>query len=68
MEAAADPLFMRPLAVPEWRGAISMGMAHMGPMVTSRKKKASERKMQDRRLCTKSTGIKETSESTMPRT
>src|SRR5208282_6850780 len=40
MAARAEPLFIRPLAVPENFGAMSMGMAHMGPMVNSEKKKA----------------------------
>src|SRR5258707_902894 len=43
MAAAADPTFIRPLAEPEKRGAISMGMAHMGPMVNSAKKNAALR-------------------------
>src|SRR5258706_11025897 len=38
--ASADPLFIRPLAEPEKRGAMSMGIAHMGPIVNSAKKKA----------------------------
>ena len=45
MAAAAEPVFIRPLAEPEKRGAISMGMAHMGPMVNSAKKNAALRQM-----------------------
>src|SRR5665213_542175 len=43
--ARADPVFIRPLADPENRGAMSIGMAHMGPMVNSEKKKARLRQM-----------------------
>ena len=34
---------MMPLAVPEWSGAMSMGTAHIGPMVISAKKKPADR-------------------------
>src|SRR5215831_9204663 len=37
--AKADPVFIMPLAVPEYFGAISIGMAHIGPIVNSAKKK-----------------------------
>src|ERR1700722_15250852 len=37
--ASAEPMFMNPLAVPEYFGAMSIGIAHMGPMVSSAKKK-----------------------------
>ena len=33
MAAKAEPEFMMPLAVPEACGAISIGTAHIGPMV-----------------------------------
>src|ERR1700719_3276842 len=36
--ASAEPVFMSPLAVPEYLGAISIGIAHIGPMVISAKK------------------------------
>src|SRR5215471_6524732 len=41
--ASADPTFIRPLAEPEYRGAMSMGMAQKGPMVNSAKKNAAAR-------------------------
>src|SRR3984885_13169123 len=37
--ASAEPMFMNPLAVPEYFGGMSIGIAHMGPMVSSAKKK-----------------------------
>ncbi len=43
--ATAEPKFMSPLAVPENFGAMSIGMAHIGPMASSRKKKPRARKM-----------------------
>src|SRR3954462_15589268 len=36
--ASADPVFISPLADPENRGAMSMGIAHIGPTVNSAKK------------------------------
>src|SRR5258708_34528767 len=44
MAASAEPVFIRPLAEPENRGAMSIGMAHMGPIVNSEKKNARLRK------------------------
>ncbi len=38
--ASADPVFIIPLAVPEYFGAISIGIAHIGPMTSSAKKNA----------------------------
>ncbi len=38
MAAAAEPVFISPLAEPENRGAMSMGIAHIGPIVNSAKK------------------------------
>ena len=38
--ADAEPIFIKPLAEPENRGAISIGIAHIGPIVNSEKKKA----------------------------
>src|SRR6516225_6419477 len=37
--AKAEPVFMMPLAVPEYLGAMSIGIAHIGPIVISAKKK-----------------------------
>src|SRR5438132_3222326 len=36
--ASAEPVFIMPLAVPEYFGAMSIGMAHIGPMVNSAQK------------------------------
>src|SRR5581483_3842709 len=38
--AKAEPTFIKPLADPENRGVMSIGIAHMGPMVNSEKKNA----------------------------
>src|SRR5205823_7461181 len=43
MPASADPVFMMPLAVPEWRPAMSIGIDHMGPITSSAKKNAAAR-------------------------
>src|SRR5579863_6390030 len=43
--ASAEPMFMNPLAVPEYFGAMSIGIAHMGPMVSSAKKKPKLKQM-----------------------
>src|SRR5476649_2458912 len=40
--APAEPMFMMPLAVPAYCGAMSMGTAHIGPIVISLKKKPTE--------------------------
>ena len=48
--ARAEPVFISPLAEPEKRGAISMGMAHMGPIVNSEKKKAPLRQRQPSKI------------------
>ena len=45
MAATADPKFISPLAVPANLGAMSIGMAHIGPMASSRKKNPSARQM-----------------------
>ena len=45
--ASAEPEFMMPLAVPEACGAMSMGIAHIGPMVISAKKNPAERHASD---------------------
>src|SRR2546430_16445747 len=58
MAASADPVFIRPLAEPEKRGAISIGIAHIGPMVNSAKKKATLRQMAAQvRLCRNKIGV-----------
>src|SRR6266852_2886928 len=67
MAAAADPTFIRPLAEPEKRGAMSMGMAHMGPMVNSAKKNAALRQMATvTRLWDNKIGTMKASESRKP--
>ena len=38
MAASAEPVFIMPLAVPENLGAMSIGTAHIGPIVISAKK------------------------------
>ncbi len=43
MAASADPVFMIPLAVPECFGAMSIGIAHIGPITSSAKKNAAAR-------------------------
>src|SRR5580704_15992572 len=45
MAASAEPVFMRPLAEPEKLGAISIGIAHIGPIVSSEKKNPKLRQM-----------------------
>src|SRR2546427_10629424 len=67
--ASADPVFIRPLAEPENRGAISIGMAHIGPMVNSAKKNAMLRQMAAQvRLCKKRIGTMKASEQRNPKT
>src|SRR5580704_15940495 len=43
MAARGDPIFIKPLAEPEYCGAISIGIAHIGPIVNSEQKKAALR-------------------------
>src|SRR6185437_1124548 len=58
MAAKADPKFMSPLADPENWGAISIGIAHIGPTVNSEKKKPRLRKIEpDVRLWENKIGI-----------
>ena len=38
MAASAEPVFISPLAVPENFGAMSIGMAHIGPIANSRRR------------------------------
>ncbi len=55
--ASAEPVFIMPLAVPEYCGAMSIGIAHIGPIVISAKKKPAERHAIDRyRLCVNISG------------
>ena len=69
MAASADPVFIRPLAEPENRGAISIGMAHMGPMVNSAKKNAMLRQTAAQvRLCKNRIGTMKASEQRNPKT
>src|SRR5258708_31278174 len=65
----AVPEFMRPRAKPANLGAMSMGMAHMGPIVNSEKKNARLKKMAAaERLCTNNNGNMEVSEQRNPTT
>src|SRR5262245_6142760 len=43
--AIADPVFMNPLAVPEYLGAMSIGIDQMGPITSSAQKNAPARLM-----------------------
>jgi len=43
--ATAEPKFISPLAVPANFGAMSIGIAHMGPMASSRKKNPAARQI-----------------------
>src|SRR5262244_3605857 len=45
MAANAEPVFIIPLAVPEYFGAISIGIDHIGPIVNSAQKKPALRAM-----------------------
>jgi hypothetical protein len=61
--ANADPVFMIPLAEPEYRGAISIGIAHIGPIVISAKKNAPARAIASVvRSLVKKSGIIQTNE------
>src|SRR5271168_5070929 len=66
MAANAEPQFMMPLAVPEWSGAMSMGVAHIGPIVISAKKKPAERNnMEIFKLCVNINGIRDSIDRNM---
>src|SRR5260370_35250052 len=41
MAASAEPLFINPLAVPEYFPALSLGIDHLGPITISAEKKPS---------------------------
>src|SRR5450432_667744 len=65
--AKADPIFINPLAVPENRGAMSMGIAQNGPMVNSAKKNAALKQMATVfKSCDRSTGIMKASDNRKP--
>jgi len=69
MAASAEPVFIRPLAELENRGAMSIGIAHMGPIVNSEKKNARLRKTATHvRLCNRIIGSIEATEQTKPAT
>src|SRR3984893_15599588 len=69
MAASADPVFIKPLAEPENRGAMSIGIAHIGPIVNYKKKKATLRKMVTQaRVCSNRIGSIEASEPKKPAT
>src|ERR1700744_2828215 len=60
--ASAEPMFMNPLAVPEYFGAMSIGIAHMGPMVISAKKNPRLKQIAAMvESCTNNTGSSEAS-------
>jgi hypothetical protein len=55
--ARAEPMFISPLADPENRGAMSMGIAQNGPIVDSAKKNATLRQRATTvKLCDNNTG------------
>src|SRR5436305_259143 len=69
MAASAEPVFINPLAEPEKRGAMSIGIAHIGPMVNSEKKKARLRQIAAQvRLCKNKIGIMDASDNRKPNT
>ena len=45
--ASAEPVFIMPLAVPENSWPISIGTAHIGPMLSSAKKKPADKQASD---------------------
>jgi len=66
MAANAEPVFMMPLAVPQWLGAMSMGVAHIGPIVISEKKKPAERNNTEKfKLCVNINGISDSIDKNM---
>src|ERR1700722_3638397 len=67
--ARADPVFIRPLAEPENFGAMSIGMAHIGPIVNSAKKNARLKQMAAKvRLCVNTIGTMKAREQRNPKT
>ena len=65
--ASAEPVFIKPLAVPENFGAMSMGIAHIGPIVNSAKKNAEASATTATSVVTNRTGTKNASEQSMPK-
>src|ERR1700729_56544 len=66
MAASAEPEFMMPLAVPLWSGAMSIGTAHIGPMVISEKKKPEDSNNSDIPwLCVNINGISDSIDKNM---
>src|SRR6266702_4654719 len=64
--ANAEPVFIMPLAVPEHSGAMSIGIAHIGPIVISAKKKPDARHAIDRyTLCVNISGMSESRQNSM---
>src|SRR6266566_42718 len=64
--ASAEPVFIMPLAVPEYLGAMSIGIAHIGPIVNSAQKKpALSASATSLMLSVKRIGIRETQQSTI---
>src|ERR1700722_2914013 len=64
--AKAEPVFIIPLAVPDCWGAISIGMAHIGPIVISAKKKPADRHSADTvSVCSHNNGISESTLNTI---
>ncbi len=67
--ARAEPEFMSPDAVPEYFGAMSIGIAHIGPITISAKKNPADRQIATRTLSsTYRIGSSETSAPTNPNT
>jgi hypothetical protein len=57
---------MMPLAVPEWLGAMSMGVAHMGPIVISEKKNPPDSSSREKSpLCVNINGTSDSIEKSM---
>src|SRR5262249_9465758 len=64
--ANAEPVFIMPLAVPEYFDAMSLGMAHIGPIVNSRKKyHAHSATATTTRSCENRIGTSETQQNTI---
>ncbi len=66
--ASAEPVFIRPLAEPENRGAMSIGIAHMGPIVNLREEREAQKNGHHVRLCNRRIGSIEATEQTKPAT
>ena len=67
--AIAEPVFMKPLAVPEYLGAISIGIAHIGPITSSAQKNAAPRLSTTTvRSCVRKIGSTHRNDARKPRT